>query len=97
MKLTREETETHFNMTADDRSVWVVYTDDPVWQRRLEGMGFEPVSQERGGGKTYRLPARCVTVRKPYVMSEAQRESLNRARLAAQAQAGQAQNETESA
>ena len=38
-KLTLEEQETHISMIADNRGLWIVYSDDPVMIARLERIG----------------------------------------------------------
>ncbi len=66
MNLTQQEQETVLSMTADDRNTWHVYSDDPVMQRRLEGIGAKVVRVASDGiGKHYELPANQVTLRKP--------------------------------
>lgn len=74
-KLTLAETETHLNMTADDRSVWIVFSDDPVMMRRLDRIGeFVRVV---GAGKEYRLSATQVTLRaKKKPLSDEQKARL---------------------
>ena len=74
--LTLQEQETHLSMTADDRSVWAIYSDDQVMQRRLESIGATLVKNE-GAGKHYTLPANQVTLRKPKKpMPEARKAQL---------------------
>ncbi len=87
IKLTLEEQETHLNMTADNRGMWAVYSDDPVMMRRLESIGAQLVREERSGGRHYELRADQVVLRKgKRQLSEAQRAVLDRARqLAADA------------
>lgn len=64
--LTQQEMETHLNMTADDRSLWSIYSDDPVMQRRLESVGAEVTGAAKDGiGKFYTLPANQVSFRQP--------------------------------
>lgn len=63
--LTLAETETHLNMTADDRNTWHIYSDDQVMQRRIEAAGATLVRVASDGiGKHYTLPANQVTIRK---------------------------------
>lgn len=64
IKLAPSEKETHLSMTADDRSVWHIYSDDEVMQRKLEAAGAMVVLDD-GLGKHYELPASRVTFRKP--------------------------------
>lgn len=51
MNLSRDEQETHISFTAQDRidGVVHVFTDDPVWLRKMESIeGFVDVSDELG-------------------------------------------------
>lgn len=63
MELTNAERETHLNLVADDRNTWYVYSDDPVMQRRLEGIGATVVEDD-GTGIHYTLRADQVFLRK---------------------------------
>jgi hypothetical protein len=64
MKMTLEERETNLSMSAGDRSVWNVFSDDPVMQRKLESVGAIPVRDAvNGEGKFYTLPANQITIR----------------------------------
>lgn len=78
MSLTLAESETHLNMTAADRTVWEVFTDDPVWQRRLESVGATLVRETVDGiGKFYTLRADQVHIRAgKRKVSEAQKAQL---------------------
>lgn len=62
--LSLEEQETHLNMTAENRAVWQVYSDDPVMQRRLERIGAVLTKEEPSGGRHYSLRADQVLLRK---------------------------------
>lgn len=63
--LTLAETETHLNMSADDRGTWHIYSDDAVMQRRIEAAGATLVRVASDGiGKHYTLRANQVTIRK---------------------------------
>jgi len=55
MILPKEEQETHFSQTAEERiaGIWHVYTDDPIWLRKLDRMDAEDVEVESHGGKHY--------------------------------------------
>ena len=86
MALSLQEKETHLSMVADNRKVWVIYSDDEVMQRKLEAAGATIVL-DTGVGKHYELPANQVTFRKPSKpMTEEQRlrqaERLQKAREA---------------
>lgn len=48
--MTSFERETHFNITADNRAVCEVFTDDPVWFRRL-AKWFDPVWTDGAAGR----------------------------------------------
>ena len=60
---TLEETETILYSNATDRSAWEAYTNDPVWQRRLEALGAT-CTRERNGTKWYALADGQVLLRK---------------------------------
>lgn len=65
MNLTQQEQETILSMSAFDRNFWHVYSDDPVMQRRLEGIGAKIVRVASDGiGKHYQLRADQVLLRK---------------------------------
>jgi hypothetical protein len=63
MDLQPNERETCFNMTGDNHNEWIVFTDDPFWQRRLERLGIVPVKVV-GAGRHYRLTDDQVLIRK---------------------------------
>ena len=48
------ERETHFNITADNRAECEIYTDDPVWYRRLSKW-FDPEWTD-GAAARFRVP-----------------------------------------
>lgn len=60
--LTNEERETHLNMTADDRSAWKVFSDDPVMIARLDKIST--AYKSTANGRWYRLTAGQVTLKK---------------------------------
>lgn len=65
MALTLAEMETHLNMSADDRSMWTVSSDDPVMQKRLEAVGATLLKESKNGvTKFYTLRADQVLIRK---------------------------------
>ena len=65
IELTNEERETHLNMTADDRGVWIVYSDDPVMIARLERIGAKLTENAPDGiGRHYALSTDQVLLRK---------------------------------
>lgn len=59
--LTLDEQETHFHITASDRSKVEVYSDDPVWQRKLEKI-TQP-TKVNGRGKFYELRINQLSIR----------------------------------
>jgi hypothetical protein len=64
--LTLDEMETHFNIVASDRSIVEIYSDDPVYQRKLEAVGAFLVREEPDRcGKHYTLPAKQLSLRRP--------------------------------
>jgi hypothetical protein len=65
-KLSLEEQEVHFSMSADDPGTWYVYTDYPKWQRKLEAAGATLVREEPDRlGRHYTLPAKQLSLRRP--------------------------------
>ena len=74
--LTNAERETHLNMTADNRAVWEITSDDPVMLRRLEAVGATLVRQ-RGETRWYTLPAEQVTIRRRRELTDEQRAVLS--------------------
>lgn len=74
--LTLVEMETHFNMSAADRDVWEVTSDDPVMQRRLERIGATQTGT-RGNLRTYTLPANQLTLRNKREWSAEQRAVMS--------------------
>lgn len=73
--LTLAEKETHLNMSAADRNVWEISTDDEVMQRRFESIGAKLI-YTRGGTKFYTLPANQVSLRNKRELSDKQRAAL---------------------
>jgi len=72
--LTNEERETHLNQTADDRSTWELFSDDPVMIARIDKLGI--VGIPVGEGKCYTLDKSQVSIRKKRTpMSDEQREA----------------------
>lgn len=80
--LSNAERETMLNMPADDRSRWIVFSDDPVMMRRLENANAEFV-RNVGAGKEYRLRADQVLIRKGKrtVSDEQRRKSAERMKV----------------
>ena len=86
VELSRDEIETHFSQTAAERiaGTWMVYTDDPVWIRRLDERA-ERVSGDdvvvldtSHGGRHYEFKRRSINVgiRLRTQMTDAQREQI---------------------
>lgn len=77
-ELTNAERETILNMNADDRTQWIVFSDDPVLQRKLEKI-CATLTEDRNGSRFYTLPAACVLLRAARVkriLTAEQREKL---------------------
>jgi len=73
---TLAEIETHLNMSAADRSLWHIGSDDPIMQRRFEAIGATLV-EVRGGWRQYTLPANQISPRnKRAPMPEERRAEL---------------------
>ena len=67
MQLSLEERETHISQSADDRSIWNVFSDDLVFHQRMERLNIAP-HKEIGEGRWYRLnrsQVRIVKAQKP--------------------------------
>lgn len=78
--MTLEERETHISQTAAAREEgkgWDVYTDDPVWIRKLEAIGLKSYHQTAGGGKFFTLPENQITLRKARVVSAEEKKRLS--------------------
>lgn len=74
-ELSNAERETHLSMMADDRTVWVVFTDDPVMMRKFDAIA--EFMEVVGGGKRYKLRADQLSLRKgKKQLSEARRAEL---------------------
>lgn len=71
--LSNEERETHISMTGDNRKEWIVFSDDPVWIRKLDKLA---TGIDVGKGREYRLQANQVSLRNPRKLSEEQRQAL---------------------
>jgi hypothetical protein len=60
-----EEMETIFTIDATDRSIARVYSNDPVFIRKIERAGAEVVEKTIDGGMFFNLPISQLTIRKP--------------------------------
>jgi len=68
------ERETHISMAGDDHTQWLVFSDDPFWQRRLDRIA---VGAPAGAGKMYVLRAEQVLLRKgKRLVTDAQRAAM---------------------
>ena len=74
--LSNEERETHLNQSADNRKVWEMATDDPVWIGRMEKLGIAP-DRTRGETHFYTIPDNQITVRRKREMSDERRAELS--------------------
>ena len=80
----RQERETTitFNEVEGTASIWTA--SEPMY-RKLKKLGFYPV-EDRDRSATFKIPKKCVSVRKPKILSENQRaaslRSLQAARIA---------------
>lgn len=79
-ELSPEERETIISMTGDNHDTWIVYSDDPYWQRRLEKLGIQPF-EVRGARRKYRLRADQVLLRKGKPLISEQTRQARAARL----------------
>lgn len=82
---TLDEIETHFHITASDRNKIEVFSDDPVWQRKIEKV-TQPI-KINGRSRWYELKRNQFSLRKGEArsMTEEQRAaSAERLRLARQ-------------
>ena len=69
-----DEQETTFTIEATDRSIVHVYSNDPVYQRKLERVGAMPYRDCDDGGKFYKLPVNQLRITlPPRIMTEEQR------------------------
>ncbi len=73
VQLTLAERETHLNMTADDRSTWIVHSDDPWFWRRMEDLGIEPIKTLGYETRVYHLSAGNVSFRRKMQLSDDER------------------------
>ena len=74
-----DERETHISQSADDRSKWVVYSDDAVMLTRIDKMmeKDDTITRESlGVGFQYTLSKRHVSLRVPRKVSDEERERL---------------------
>lgn len=91
---TRAEQETHLLINADDRNLIHCFSDEPVWQRKLERAGAIITKELKGGGKEYTIEYRQLSIRKAgkREMSEEQK-AASKERMKKMLEARKAQNE----
>ena len=75
--LTLDEQESNFTVEATDRSVVSVFSNDVVWQNRIEKLGIEPHRSD-GYGKFYKvdLSQYSFGIRRKRQMSDEQRSAI---------------------
>ena len=73
--LSNEERETHLNQSADNRKVWEMATDDPIWIARMEKLGIAP-DRTRGETHFYTVPDNQITIRRKRQMTDEQRRTI---------------------
>lgn len=78
LQLSLEETETVIQQTADNRSEWIVSTEDVVFQRKMERLGIESIYVSNDGQfKQYKLTLHNIAFKKgKRVISEETRLQL---------------------
>jgi hypothetical protein len=74
-----DETETHLSQTADDRSFWIIYTDDDVRIKQYHDIGAEFIC-DVGFGSEFRVPDSWVRIRPPKKLSKSHMEALQKGR-----------------
>ena len=72
----RQERETVivFNEADDSASIWTA--SEPVY-RKLKRLGYEPV-EDTERSATFEVPKKCVSIRKPKVLTEKQKTNLTK-------------------
>jgi hypothetical protein len=51
--------ETHLNMICEDRTHWIIFTDDPIMQKMFDAKNYEQVKKV-GLGVEYKIPVNLV-------------------------------------
>lgn len=80
MALSREESETCILFNAADRENVHVFSDDPVFQRKLERAGAVIKKVNPSGSKEYTLRYNQISIRKLKAKKEMTEEQRQRAR-----------------
>ena len=75
MTTSNEERETHLNQSADNRKVWEMATDDPIWIARMKKLGIAP-DRTRGETHFYTVPDNQITIRRKRQMTDEQRRTI---------------------
>jgi hypothetical protein len=78
MKLNPDEQETHFNIVASNRAMCEIYTDDPVWIKRL-GKWFEPEHGDEYGAK-FLIPTSLIIRESSLVTGTSALEAIKKSR-----------------
>lgn len=78
-----DEQETTFTIEATDRSVVYVYSNDLVFQRKLERVGCQLYRVCDDGGKFYKLPSNQLRVTMPPRQLTDEEKQVARERFAA--------------
>jgi len=80
----RQERETTITF-SEDRDTASIWTSSEPMYRKLKKLGFYPV-EDRDRSATFKVPRKCISVKKPKILSEKQRaaslRSLQAARIA---------------
>ena len=80
MTLSRDETETHFSQSAQERinKILHVYTDDEVWIRKLDKLGLVGNEVNEFGGREYEIDMNeySLSLRKRRQLTDAQRVKM---------------------
>jgi len=71
IRLERETTIT-FNEVEDTASIWTA--SEPMY-RKLKKLGFYPV-EDRDRSASFKIPKKCVSIRRPIVLSEERKTIL---------------------
>ena len=80
MNLSRDEQESHFSQTAQERidNILHAYSDDEVWIRAVERLGIEGRQVNEFGGMEYEIDLNdySLSLRKKRKVSDAERKRL---------------------
>ena len=73
LDLSLAERETGLSLMADDRTTWIVHSNDPWFWRKMAGLGIEPVYTLGYETRVYHLDAHTVSFRKKMQLSDDER------------------------